>query len=137
MPLTPKQRAFCDYYIETGNASEAARRAGYSEKTATAIGYENLTKPQISEYIASRMAEIESTRIATAEEVMQFYTGVMRGEIRDQFGLDTSISDRINAAKEIMKRHAASGTAMPGAGPVEDDPLTAALRELGEKLANQ
>jgi phage terminase small subunit len=43
--LTEKQKRFCDYYIETGNATEAAIRAGYSNKTARFIGAENLTKP--------------------------------------------------------------------------------------------
>lgn len=43
MKLTPKQRAFADYYITTGNATEAAEKAGYSKKTARVVGYENLT----------------------------------------------------------------------------------------------
>ena len=51
--LTPKQKAFADYYIETGNATEAAIRAGYSKKTARVIGQENLTKPAIKQYIES------------------------------------------------------------------------------------
>ena len=54
MNLTPKQRAFADFYIELGNAAEAARRAGYSAKTAKSIGAENLTKPDIKIYIARR-----------------------------------------------------------------------------------
>lgn len=107
MPLTPKQKAFADYYIETGNATEAARRAGYSKKTAYSIGDENLKKPVISAYIKSRMAEIDAGRIATADEVMKFYTSVMRGEVKDQFGLDAQIADRLSAGKELMKRFAA------------------------------
>ena len=43
MRMTEKQKRFCDFYIETGNAKEAAIRAGYSEKTAKQIGQENLT----------------------------------------------------------------------------------------------
>ena len=50
MKLTPKQQAFCDYYIASGNATEAAIKAGYSEKTARVVGCENLTKPNIREY---------------------------------------------------------------------------------------
>ena len=107
MPLTPKQKAFADYFIETGNATEAARRAGYSKKTAYSIGDENLKKPVISAYIKTRMAEIDAGRIATADEVMKFYTSVMRGEVKDQFGLDAQIADRLSAGKELMKRFAA------------------------------
>lgn len=107
MPLTLKQKAFADYYIETGNATEAARRAGYKEKTARFIASENLTKPNVSAYIKERLKEIESSRIATADEVMKFYTSVMRGEVKDQFGLEAQLTDRLNAGKELMKRFAA------------------------------
>ena len=103
--LTPKQKAFADYYIETGNAAEAARRAGYSVKTARGTGAENLTKPNVAAYIKERMAEIEAGRIATADEVIRFYSAVMRGEVKDQFGLDAQLADRLNAGKELMKRY--------------------------------
>lgn len=104
--LTPKQQAFADYYIETGNATEAARRAGYSKKTARAIGQENLTKPAISEYITERLDSLSQKRVADADEVMAFFSSVMRGEMKDAFGLDPSLDTRINAGKELMKRYA-------------------------------
>lgn len=107
MNLTPKQKAFADAYIETGNATEAARRAGYSEKTAKQIGSENLSKPDVSAYIKSRMADLEAQRVASADEVMRFFSSVMRGEVKDQFGLDASLQDRLSAGKELMKRYAA------------------------------
>lgn len=134
MSLTPKQKAFADYYIGTGNASEAARRAGYKND---GDGRANLRKPTISAYIAERLRPTEEKRIASADEVMEFWTAVMRGEVKDQFGLDAALTDRVNAGKEIMKRHAAAGNAMPGADNIEDDPLTKALREEAQRLANQ
>lgn len=103
--LTPKQKAFADAYIECGNASEAARRAGYKQEVQ---GRENLRKPTVSAYINERMRPTEEKRIASADEVLLFLSGVMRGEIRDQFGLDASLSDRISAAKELQKRHDAA-----------------------------
>lgn len=108
MNLTPKQKAFADYYIECGNSTEAARKAGYSEKTSRSIGAENLTKPDISAYIAERMQAQNEARVASADEVLQFFSSVMRGEVKDQFGLDASLSDRLNAGKELMKRYAAA-----------------------------
>lgn len=111
MRLNRRQKAFADFYLECGNAAEAARKAGYSEKTCRSIGAENLTKPDISAYIAERMQPIEKDRIASADEVLAFYTAVMRGEIMDQGGLDPAISDRLNAGKELMKRHAAAESA--------------------------
>lgn len=106
--LTPKQKSFADFYIETGNATEAARRAGYSEKTARVIATENLAKPSISAYIAERMSGIDSARVASADEVIRFYTSVMRGEVKDQFGLDASLADRLKAGDSLMKRYAAA-----------------------------
>lgn len=103
MKLTPKQKAFCDYYLQTGNASEAARKAGYSEKTARDIGAENLAKPHISAYIAERQKQIESDRICTIEEIQKFRSRVVRGEEKDQFGLDTSITDRLKASSDLEK----------------------------------
>ena len=104
--LTPKQKAFADYYIEFGNASEAARRAGYSPKTAEKIGSENLQKPEISAYIQERMAQQDASRVASADEVLRFYSSVMRGQEKDAFGLDPSLADRLKAADSLMKRYA-------------------------------
>lgn len=108
MALTPKQKAFADYYIETANATEAAKRAGYSEKTAYSTGSENLNKPEIAAYIKERMDVLSEKRVADADEVMKFFSSVMRGEVKDAFGLDPSLDTRINAGKELMKRYAAS-----------------------------
>ena len=102
--LTPKQKAFADYYIECGNATEAAKRAGYSEKTAYRTGADNLKKPQIIDYIAERTKPKEDNRIASGDEVMEFLTAVMRGEIKDAFDLPPSLADRKDAAKELAKR---------------------------------
>lgn len=105
MALNERQKAFADYYIQTGNATEAAIKAGYSEKTAYSIGNENLKKPEISAYIGERMAERGEKRVADANEVIEFYTAVMRGEVKDQFGLDASLSDRLKAGDALMKRY--------------------------------
>lgn len=103
--MTEKQKAFCDYYIETGNATEAAIKAGYSKKTAKVIGSENLTKPYLKQYIDERLTKIEDARIAKGEEVLQYLTKVMRGEEKDQFGLDASLQDRTKAAELLGKRY--------------------------------
>ena len=81
--LTAKQQRFCDEYLIDLNATQAAIRAGYSEKTARQIANENLTKPYISEYIEKRMAEKEKALIADQDEVMRYLTAVMRREMKD------------------------------------------------------
>ena len=103
--MTPKQKAFADYYIETGNATEAAKRAGYSPKGAKVTGAQLLTNPNLSQYIKERMDAADKKRIASADEVIAFYTAVIRGEVKDQFGLDASLADRIKAADSLMKRY--------------------------------
>ena len=136
MALTPKQQAFADYYIECGNATEAAKMAGYSEDTARQIGAENLSKPSISEYIAERMEQQNRKRVADANEVIEFYTAVMRGEVKDQFGLDASLSDRLKAGDSLMKRYMAGGYKY-GETKREEDPLSKALREEAERMQNE
>ncbi|MDF2537984.1 MAG: terminase [Herbinix sp.] len=103
--LSPKQKAFCDNYVKSGNATEAAIKAGYSKKTAKQIGAENLSKPYLRQYIDKRLADIESKRIADAKEVMEYLTSVMRGEQKDAFDMDASLQDRTKAAELIGKRY--------------------------------
>ena len=81
--LTAKQQRFCDEYLIDLNATQAAIRAGYSEKTAAVIATENLRKPNISEYIEKRMAEKEKELIADQDEVMKYLTAVMRRQLTD------------------------------------------------------
>ena len=96
--LTVKQQRFADFFIESGNAAEAARLAGYSVKTARAVGAENLTKPNITEYIQERIDSQNKENAATADEVIAFFSSVMRGKH------GANVSERISAGRELMKR---------------------------------
>lgn len=131
MALTLLQQKFADLYIKLGNATQAAKEAGYSEKTAYSIGNENLKKPEIKAYIAERLAQIEKESIASIDEVMKFYTKVMRGQEKDQFGLDASLSDRMKAGGEIIKRLSAGNQDTSGA---DDDNLIGALEDTAEQI---
>ena len=114
MALNEMQKAFADYYIETANDSESAKRAGYSEKTARSQGQRLLTNVDISAYIRERLDEQSEKRVADANEVIEFYTAVMRGEVKDQFGLDASLSDRLKAGDALMKRYAVTDNGSKG-----------------------
>lgn len=105
--LTPKQKAFADYFIKCGNATEAAKKAGYSETSARQIAVENMSKPSISAYIQERMENQDADRVASADEVLRFYTDVMRGKVKDAFGMDPGLSDRLKAADSLYKRYVA------------------------------
>lgn len=113
--MTPKQKAFADYYIQTGNATEAARKAGYSEKNVGENAGKTLKNPKVAAYIAERMGQQDKSRVADANEVIEFYTAVMRGEVKDQFGLEASLSDRLKAGDSLMKRYAAAADRNKGA----------------------
>jgi phage terminase small subunit len=84
MKLSPKQKLFCEHYAKTKNATESALNAGYSKKSARVIGYENLTKPYIQEYLNKlygvAIGNAPEGTIATLEEIMQFHTNVMRNQ---------------------------------------------------------
>lgn len=81
--LTQKQETFCLKYFELGNASEAARIALYSPKTAAVIGRENLLKPQIIERIYQLRRIAEDATIATVLERKQVLTEIIRGRFAD------------------------------------------------------
>jgi phage terminase small subunit len=97
MKLTAKQKKFCDYYIDNPNATQAAIYAGYSEKTAGTIGSENLTKPQIQEYIQSRTVVNETSLIASGDEILETLTAIMRNK-------RAKAADRLKAADMLGRR---------------------------------
>jgi phage terminase small subunit len=101
--LTLKQKAFADYYIQTGNATESAIKAGYSKKTAGVIGDENLKKPYIKKYIEERLEQISSDRIADAKEVMEYLTAVMRGQTLSEIVVVEGCGDGCSEARRIDK----------------------------------
>lgn len=102
--LTPKQKKFAVEFLISGNITDAAKKAGYSERSARQIGSLNLTKPNVVEYMNEILDKAKSEEVATTEEVLEFLTSVMRGNVAEQFGLDPSITDRTKAAQLLMKR---------------------------------
>lgn len=117
MKLTERQKRFADHYIETGNATEAAVLAGYSKKTARVIGPENLLKPDVKKYIDARIAEKDAERVAKQDEVLEFLTSILRGQVKEEFPLGLGMGeqqlvkkeldgkDRIKAAELLGKRY--------------------------------
>lgn len=114
MSLTEKQKKFIDYYIETGNAMESAKRAGYKQPQVQ--GAQNLEKLRI--HIDEKLATKDSARVAKQDEVLEFLTNVMRGNVVEQFPLGLGMGeqtlvkkeldgkDRIKAAELLGKRYA-------------------------------
>lgn len=116
--MTIKQRKFIDEYIISGNATDAAIKAGYAEKTAYQSGAENLKKPQVKSAIDERLKQLESSKIATAIEVLQVLTSILRQELTEEVVTlnpatgeyvtvqkKPSIAEVIKAAGELLKRY--------------------------------
>lgn len=112
--LTIKQKKFADEYIISGNASEAALKAGYRNEVS---GRENLRKPTVKSYIDERMKELEEEAIADQAEVLKYLTRVLRDEEREDVlvnvgnyeqeiqSMKVSAKDRIKAAELLGKRY--------------------------------
>ena len=124
MNLTDKQKAFCDYYLESLNAAEAYKRAYTSckkDSVARANASRLLTKANIKKYIDKRLKELEDSRIAKVDEVMKFLTSSLRGEVEEEvvstmntlegetkpviIKKQISARDRIKAAELIGRRY--------------------------------
>lgn len=78
--MNARQKRFCDEYLIDCNAKQAAVRAGYSPKTAYAIGAKNLKKPELKAYLEEQLQQIHDEKIADVKEVMEYLTSVMRRE---------------------------------------------------------
>ena len=78
--LTLKQQRFADEYIISGNATDAAVKAGYSKKYANTNASKLLQNTTIKSYIDEKLAELQSQKVADQQEDMEYLTAVMRGE---------------------------------------------------------
>lgn len=114
--LTEKQKRFADYYIELGNATQAAIKAGYAKRSAQQMGAENLSKPVIKTYIDKRLSEIASERIMSAQEILERLSLIANAKITETvvigtpMGVDTiekppDFKTQIQAMKELIKRY--------------------------------
>lgn len=114
--MSLKQQCFADEYIISGNATQAAVKAGYSSKYANTNASKLLQNTTIKSYIDERLAQLASDKVATQEEVLTYLTSVMRGETQEQtlcsigelgqevIDIDVGAKDRIKAAELLGKR---------------------------------
>lgn len=110
--LSPKEDRFISLYIKYADGPRAAKEAGYSVRAEiknkdaqyAKKSKELLKKDYIKDEISARAEEFRNAQIADTKEVLIYLSKVMRGEIKDQFNLDASLSDRTAAAKELNRR---------------------------------
>ena len=82
MKLNTRQKSFCEFYVASGNATDAAIKAGYKEKNARFIGSENLTKANIKKYIEELQEKAKGNRIMTAIERREFLTSMIKDRLK-------------------------------------------------------
>ena len=99
-PLTVKEMAFIDAYMTDMDIKKASEKACISFQHGSKL----LERPNVLNEIQRRTELMRRKGIASSEEVMNYLTKVMRGEIKDQFGLDAPLSERTKAAQELAKR---------------------------------
>lgn len=100
MALSNKQKVFCAEYVKCWNASEAARRAGYSTRNADVIGSRLLVNVGISEVISRQLADIQMS----ADEVKVRLTEQARGSMADFVDAETLKID-LETADKLGKLH--------------------------------
>lgn len=104
--LTKRQKDFCNEYIKTGNATASAKKVGYSEKSANTIGNENLTKPNIKQYIAEqsdKIDKIEHRDIMSLAQIQERRSKIAMGEVVDGLGFTPDFSDQLKAMDGLEK----------------------------------
>lgn len=97
--LLPKQQAFVEHYAACGNATEAARLAGYSERYANRFARQLLGKPLVRDALAALTEKVASKRVANAQERQEFWTAVMRANE----GYEAEMRDRLKASELLGK----------------------------------
>lgn len=103
-PLNEREKKFCREYIKSGNGQQSAIKAGYAPKNARITASKLLTRANVKQEIARLSEKREKKAIMDANEVMELFSAIARGEVKDQFGLDASLNDRLKAMNEIAKR---------------------------------
>lgn len=100
MGINARQKAFCEYYVASGNATESARKAGYSESYAMNRIHELMKNVGICGYIEELNKKIKDKRIADITEVKEFWTEILRDK-------EQRIQDRLKASEYIAKTNGA------------------------------
>jgi hypothetical protein len=101
VPLNAKRAAFVREYLKDLNATQAAKRCGYSAKTARAQGSRLLTDADVCAAVAKGQQHIEGRAIATRAERQEFWTRVLHGK-----GDDIRWADRLKASELLGKSEA-------------------------------
>ena len=102
--LSINEQKFVAYYIEYGDLVRAVEETGFKTNAPATYGRKLLAKAKIQKELQSQLELLKNDCIASANEILNFYTQAMRGELKDQFGLEATLADRMKAADALAKR---------------------------------
>ena len=147
LKLNEKQKRFCEEYLIDLNATQAAIRAGYSEKTAYTIGQKLTKKNEVKAYIEEKLEALKNERTADAQEVVEYLTSVMRGESKseeivlkgvgkgsqriEKVQKKPSEKDKLKAAELLGKRFGMFKERVELDGELRSEKLSDVLNQLG------
>ena len=147
LKLNEKQKRFCEEYLIDLNATQAAIRAGYSEKTAYTIGQKLTKKSEVKAYIEEKIETLKNERTADTQEIMEYLTSVMRGESEseeivlkgvgkgsqkiEKVHKKPSEKDKLKAAELLGKRFGMFKEKVEVDGEIRSEKLSDVLNQLG------
>lgn len=102
--LSVREQKFVSLYLEYGDAKKACIEAKFKTNAPGPYARKLLSKPKIQKEVKDQLDLFKNECIASSQEIMGFYTMAMRGEVKDQFGLDATLADRLKAAEALAKR---------------------------------
>ena len=102
--MNEKQKNFAQEYIKDKNATQAAIRAGYSEKTAYSIGQRLLKNVEIKNYINDLLDEVRKENILSAIEIEEFLSLAIKGNIKEEVVVVEGTGDGCSDARIIKKQ---------------------------------
>lgn len=104
MAMTNRQKKFADEYLVDLNATQAAIRAGYSERSAGRNADRMMKNDEIRSYIEEQLQQLHNERTADAQEVVEYLTSVLRGESEGEELVNEFQGDGISKAVNVRKK---------------------------------
>jgi len=128
LKLNARQKSFCEFYVASGNATESAIKAGYSEKYTNKNVSKIRQNTAVQEYIKELQEKAKTNRIMTAVERREFLTEVIKNG-------NEKLQDRLKALDILNKMDSEYIEKMQLSGQVDTNPLSGLTTEELRTLA--
>ena len=129
LKLNVRQKAFCEFYVASGNATESAIKAGYREQTARVTASKILTKANIQEYVKELQEKAKTSRIMTAIERREFLTELIKNR-------NEKAADRLKALDILNKMDGEYMEKIQMTGEIKTNPFKELTLEELKRIAN-